>query len=478
MPDRLKLIVILMVGCIAAVVCVDEPLALSIIIGITAVCLVPFVHRPPSRGFDLFEPVYITVISMWLAYGMNGLAILYFPDMVASLPGVDVFSKDLTLVLSIILLGIFFYIIGYSLPFPGRLVTQGCDFTLFRGIEGWWAKILVLYCFGWGVRILFLFQGKYTAFIAPEESQTSNADAILYNLWLIPIYAYVLAWIHWANPKAPRFKAVQLIAVLTILEVGFFLFQGSKTYLTLLLLLPLVALHYQGIRIRWRILAIAALTIALVVFPYVGAYRDTILAQSLGGDADLISPAVLYNSATEAAATMYDRSVDRSGNVYDAFFSRWGGVAPTVAIVERVPNDFPYLYGEDFALLPFVLVPRVVIPWKPTARSNSYLTEDIIGTYGCSISPFPIGEWYLNFGVVGVVLGMLFFGAFQRGYYEMLMGHPDSLKQFIYVGTFLPITNINSWISTTVVVGLIQVVAVLLIIVYFMGGRLRRGTVK
>lgn len=87
--------------------------------------------------------------------------------------------------------------------------------------------------------------------------------------------------------------------------------------------------------------------------------------------------------------------------------------------IGRVVEEDGFLNGETLDYLAYALVPRVLWPTKPLIAKGAWFALRIgqarIGEDGRitnSINMSIPGEFYLNFGWSGVILGCLFFGAF------------------------------------------------------------------
>lgn len=128
-----------------------------------------------------------------------------------------------------------------------------------------------------------------------------------------------------------------------------------------------------------------------------------------------------------------------------------------INMFQLVPNQYEYLNGQSYYRIFFIITPRFIWPNKP------HNTETIVGgwinpeIYGLSIPPGIIGDLYINFGLVGVVL-MLIFGLF-----------------FSYIDKKMSLKNLLFWsVSATWVFHLVRgsftnplVIALILFIVVF-----------
>ncbi|MEM6382820.1 MAG: O-antigen polymerase [Pseudomonadota bacterium] len=85
--------------------------------------------------------------------------------------------------------------------------------------------------------------------------------------------------------------------------------------------------------------------------------------------------------------------------------------AKTAAIVDKVDatNRFMGLSFVGFIIAP---IPRVLWNDKPSVRVGPFVAQQLFGFNSqAGVPPGAVGEFYLNFGLMGVVLGMMLFGA-------------------------------------------------------------------
>lgn len=96
-------------------------------------------------------------------------------------------------------------------------------------------------------------------------------------------------------------------------------------------------------------------------------------------------------------------------------------LVPLAYLMSQTPERIPYLLGETYYPLLLKAVPRAIYPDKPQditdlGQRYAFLPE------GNEINAFKvhqIGEMYINFGIAGVLLGMLILGALLRVLYRL-----------------------------------------------------------
>lgn len=102
---------------------------------------------------------------------------------------------------------------------------------------------------------------------------------------------------------------------------------------------------------------------------------------------------------------------------------------PFLAVVDAFPRDHDYTYGSSFAYVLVHPIPRVL--WKNKPEPPIY--EIIRGAFGgdnvflqIGVAYPNIGEYYANFGLPGIVIGMMLFGVGLRALYEYLRLHSEN----------------------------------------------------
>lgn len=106
----------------------------------------------------------------------------------------------------------------------------------------------------------------------------------------------------------------------------------------------------------------------------------------------------------------------------------------TAHILSAFPARFDYHYGETFLRWLIAPVPRALWPAKPAIGIGKELGPPIFEVgRATGVPPGIIGELHLNFGLLGVFIGMLVFGAVLRSLYVSLAeGFPNKSYVLVY----------------------------------------------
>ena len=116
--------------------------------------------------------------------------------------------------------------------------------------------------------------------------------------------------------------------------------------------------------------------------------------------------------ATTVAATVDGESVSRA---MDLTPSRLDYLLPLAWVMQHTPDPLPYLRGETYAPLPYKLVPRLVFADKPADVDDLGKRYDFVPVDSMNnFKVHQLGEFYVNFGVLGALVGMFLLGLLYR----------------------------------------------------------------
>ncbi|MBF0424951.1 MAG: hypothetical protein HQL66_03915 [Magnetococcales bacterium] len=139
-------------------------------------------------------------------------------------------------------------------------------------------------------------------------------------------------------------------------------------------------------------------------------------------------------------------------------------------VIQRTPDEVPFIGGTTYAMLPSMIVPRFLWPEKPDGHAATiylgvhygvHTIDEVIMT---SIGIGLLGEAYANFGFTGVFVF--------SGLLGWVLGHahrmdarapPLSVRSFFLVGLLSSVTKIE-FALVEIIIPLVQIVAMLLLI--------------
>jgi oligosaccharide repeat unit polymerase len=233
-----------------------------------------------------------------------------------------------------------------------------------------------------------------------EEVQMFGASVAIINLAtfaVLVLAAYVRSSTHY----------LMLGAVVPILLFMNYTVSGSRSAAVYALILLLIARSIATRRIRWSMYIIGAVA-AVIAIGALGQVRRG----SWGGASGL------------------DRSLANMSTA-DSFLEgimeielRGAELNPVYAIMARVPEEVPYLLGKSYITLVTAPIPRAM--WMGKPRTTGALVGPTFFNSDAGMPPGPIGEALWNFGLPGVVLVYVLFGAIQRYLYVWFLNQPSN----------------------------------------------------
>ncbi|MEA2355226.1 MAG: hypothetical protein QOD61_1355 [Solirubrobacteraceae bacterium] len=214
--------------------------------------------------------------------------------------------------------------------------------------------------------------------------------------------AALLLWICWHTPATVPQRLGLGAAILEF--VVFYGLLGSRTLVLVPILLTLVAWNELVRPWRLRVLVPAAVAAVLFAAAYL-AVREDAHSRTLGS--------VLANVPRYAVDT---RIILNSSPVFDQFLEE----------TNYVPIHAGYRYGGELGQGLRGQLPRFLYPGKPEATDTSF-RKLIWGNRFLAGRPIgAAGEFYRDFGFVGIVVGGLLLGAFARALTGLRVRHGPS----------------------------------------------------
>ena len=416
-----------------------------------------------AKSFDFFE-LGNSVILYYLLIFFLAPILFFF--------GVSGFLWENSVVyykaLLYLTLGLIFFAIGYynrqTSSIAGRLpkflkLDSEWDFRKAPLIFG------VTFIFGLGIKILRIFGGAYAYWQQNSWLQNSSFYSLIGIFDWLSSVALIIAftsYFHFKKNNDARYRLWQKIAWGTfILEMVYVLPSCNRTSVMMLIILYLIIKSYFS-RITWQQIIFIILGVAIVLFPFGNACRN---------------PGILrHYSLVERPIENIGNSLTYIKNAGDftsnSIFSRIDQFAVFSRIVEM---DEPLLYGKS--LLKFFISlgpPRFIWHNKPIivgggdfGHRSGLLAPDVKST---TVGVTMVGDWYMNFGLAGIILGMFFMGMLFRLIYEYLIKRTGISFSGVMIYSILwlnIIKGMEDWIAP-VYAGLVKIFILLLIIHYFL----------
>jgi hypothetical protein len=202
--------------------------------------------------------------------------------------------------------------------------------------------------------------------------------------------------------------------------VGFL--SGSKTSTVLVPAFIALTYVFERRRVPLGFVVVGLLALA-VMYPA----SEFLRIYMLGSDFQF-TPDVLMNPGSSASeVSTFIQSRDLGNYLSDGFSAvgqRLDSTGVVSVIVRDTPRLSPYQGGATLVLFFVSFIPRVLWPAKPDISIGQFIT-DVYGSgadIASSTAPSQIGDYYLNFGYYGVIIGMLVLGIAMRFAGDLLLG--------------------------------------------------------
>ncbi|HEY9770424.1 MAG TPA: hypothetical protein V6C71_18355 [Coleofasciculaceae cyanobacterium] len=261
-------------------------------------------------------------------------------------------------------------------------------------------------------RLLFLTWLALTAHIAYEYVPLLHFIPSIGNILRpLGILCFGIFYLVWAEKKLPQIQALSIVGIFLPLEILAALTSGALAQIIHLILFVCCILWYKHQRIS---IILVAFIIAIYIFlnPIKAQYRalvwDGIYSQeSLLTKTQLfIELAINHQSNKSASFATEDTEQQNIGRIaHIALFSK---------VIEDTPKNVPYWNGGSYLSLLTKFIPRVIWANKPKETIGNQFGQryHLIAHLNTQTSvnlPWLV-ELYANFGAVGVLIGMSFFG--------------------------------------------------------------------
>ncbi len=225
------------------------------------------------------------------------------------------------------------------------------------------------------------------------------------------ILCYGIFYLVWSEGKLPRIQALLLVGIFLPLEILSSIASGALAQIIQLGMFASCILWYKHQRIP-------IILVAFVVSVYV--FLNPVKAQYRA----LVWEGIYSNESLMAKTHLFiDLAMDHQSNKSTSFglenteeqnISRIAHIALFSKVIEDTPKFIPYWNGGSYLTLLTKFIPRVIWTNKPEETIGNqfgqryHLVADL--NTQTSVNLPWIVELYANFGTVGILIGMSFFG--------------------------------------------------------------------
>jgi len=400
-----------------------------------AIILNIFIHSL-KREFDIFEPVLCFSFFYFYFLVLRPLYIILTGDNLFF----NYFSVDKDYMLSAALyavVGYFCFAVGYLVRSRGVLSFYNTVIPRIKSSDEINTKKLLFFCLvlsGTAIATYVNFYIINNPQINSEVETLRGSTAYIYEgLWLlVPVTVMFFAF----RKKYLYFKLAFVISFTTSLYIYLGLHHRSRWFV---LLVTLFVIYYLQNYRRPNIFILVPVGLFLVTASVVTGVIRGIVRGILSGD-------ITLNTILNFKEQLLLGSVTSLGGntMFDTF----------VLYIQKIPEKLNFLFGLGLLQILVQPIPSVLWKAKPLLQNTYFMKMVLPESYegGQNLPPTILGDFYMNFGSVGIVICMFLLGVFVRGTYLWFKNNERGiLPQFIYAFVltmiiFLPIGQITQWI--------------------------------
>lgn len=381
----------------------NESIFLLFCIGSSLVITVAFLF---SGNLNLHNPLVYILLTVFIGVTVRGYYIIYFADR-PEVQRLFLVNNDILYFISpaiLIFFSLVLFVLGYKFtqkPFEfkytelfnkyqiwkkNRLYTLVIIFTL--------VSIVGIYLFVSSLGIFSIFSNissKRFLDVSGSEYQASLGYYRLMANFMTP--AFFITFVHYLINKKSLFSIDGFFLLfLGFLNLLYSFFVSSRGGVVFFILNILVILSIYN-RITLRAVILGPIFAGLI-FSVMTTLRPSKTTDIRTFNLDLFDPIILNR------------------NLLD--------VSVTSKIFNEVPDKLEFQYGATFLSLFVAPVPRIYWPSKPAINPGKTVSRklyDFDKNNQAGVPPGIIGELYINFGIIGVLLGLLLTGIFIKKIY-------------------------------------------------------------
>lgn len=373
-------------------------LTVMLIMGILAFVLLDILLSKKNRALNLFSPVAffgMFYILMYVIKPLYSLGVGWYG------PGTQEFYKflidyeEFSLSLMVVLIGYMSYVFGRHVWVP-RCVYSWCPDKIEQiKFVKYYSLFLISISFVTGVSLIYL-AGSVLSLLKEIESRHSFFEDKGYLFFLLTIgnVGFMMIFVMWIYKKIGFF--VMFAAAIVTILCDFF--TGTRAWLLFGMILPCACIWNYTVK-QVRVLKFfIVFSVIIVMFVSVRVLtRDIYLKENAGKDEVML----LEEKFLDLANYML-------GNLELAQFDT------LVVQIDRLSKSGDFTMGQSLVRLAVSPIPKVLIPDFKSDRGNVEYTKRyfpaFFATGGAAMTATYLGDWYMNFWVPGVLIGMFILG--------------------------------------------------------------------
>ncbi len=383
----------------------EHSLCLSILIGLS--CYPVFRGHFADGKIDVFEPIYL-FISLYGFFFIVRPIYLLTTKSTTTLLGVFLDRRTLSLALLASTLGLLAFEIGYYWArhrtfAPSTVFNQPFEPQRIRSIAwvfiavGVVAYLYVIFVLGGGWEATFNTERTARYYISAKNPYVANLT-MLVGAGMITLSFLV---IRGEKNKFQWYLFFALVLGYGALEITY---SGSRRFLINLLFAVLLQRHY--LRKRFKIRGTLPMIALLLIFSASWLYIRSTMHEGADAVRDRLA-------LVQVDQVIDDMNTQGDNVIFDYL----------VAIINSVPHTYDYNYGKGLLRFLYFPIPRQLWVDKPENinRQMTQRYDPLAYLNGASAGTSLVGEWFLEFGWMGIVPGALLLGFLLGTSYRWLL---------------------------------------------------------
>ncbi len=376
--------------------------------------LVPIIIEKVKKGrIDIFSPLIIFEFFYLLLFGVPAL------DLVFLKPETIIQDKHFySLALTYIVVGLHFFQIGYFSRFGSLLIKKKVissrDWSIkkIKRLAIIFSLISTLLFF-----IVFKMSGGVAAYFMNIKHAmvniTTGSSFLFMGIILVKIP--LLLWFCY-NLKNNRFTFSFYIFLLFVIFLLMSL--GERGPFMFLFVSMLVCYHYAKRQVNFFLIVTIGLCLLMFLTVYI-QYRE------------LTGKNINFQNINRHISFFNIKT-------YTNFIINFDQLERVKDMTKYVPERLDFQYGKTFFNLIFKPIPSRIWAEKPQGAGTVATKALYPNVFAAKVvfAPSIIGELYLNFHVIGIILGMIIFGIFLKMLHTMLIRKSEN-KNFIILYAIL-----------------------------------------
>ena len=268
-------------------------------------------------------------------------------------------------------------------------------------------KILILV--GGASQVLSLFFG-FTSIASDVDQSVSALSSIISGANFFLTVGAMAAWSQYFISNDKKYYHYAVIG-LVLMEFFAFFWSSKGAILTPVLLIAVLKFTVNP-RESLNYIASLFFLYIFIAYPLVTSFRY-LNQQAFANDSNSVGAATLFNFIVSGEWLNFESAYGASSSTAVESFGR-GLLLYFSKIVQDAGSSVGLLFGDTYLYAIQTFIPRIIMPNKPNLSMGNLLAQYYgllqIDDDKTGLSPTMMGEFFVNFGIIGIFIGMIFLG--------------------------------------------------------------------